>query len=136
MPRYGFPDLKVEFDNAAAALVDMSAYVWTINGMSKEAILQEVTAAGDDDAAWAKVGLNKVDPITITGPYDDTASTGPDVIFNAIGNAVTRTLKLTYGSTKTTSVECIIRKYERKPSRGELHTYSVELQPTGAVTET
>ena len=135
MARAGFGDLKIEFDNAAASLVDMSTYITTVNGMEREALLQELTAAGDDDERWGIVGVNKVAPITLSGFFDDTASTGPDVIFNAIGNATTRTIKFTWGGTKTSSVETIIRKYMRKPTRGELTGFEVELQPTGIVTE-
>jgi hypothetical protein len=134
MTRYGFGDLKIEFDDSGGVLRDMSQYVMSINGMDKEAILEEITAAGDDFEQYAS-GMTRVNVITITGLYDDTASTGPDVVFNAVGNATTRTLKFTWGGTKTTSVECIIKKYSRKPSRGELTKFEVELQPTGVVTE-
>ena len=136
MARYGYPDLKIEFDNAAASLTDMSAYIMdTPPSFDREAILEEITAAGDNDEAHAPVGLSKVAPITMGGAYDDTAATGPDVIFNAIGNTTTRTLTVTWGSTKTSSVECIIQNYRRIPSRGGLTKFEVVLQPTGAVTE-
>ncbi|KKL77809.1 hypothetical protein LCGC14_2031160 [marine sediment metagenome] len=134
MVRYGYPDLKVEFDDAAAALIDMSQYIMdTPPSFDREQIIEEITAAGDSDEAHAKVGLTKVAPITMGGAFDDTATTGPDVIFNSIGD--TRTLKITWGSTKTSEVECIITNYVRTPARGELTKFTVTLQPTGAVTE-
>ena len=135
MAKYGFGDLKIEFDNASDSLVDMSAYITTINGFSIEAVMQEITAAGNADEAWAAVGVNKVSPVTLGGFYDDQATTGPDAIFNAIGNTTSRTLKFTWGGTKTSSVENVIKRYDRKPTRGELIAFEVELQPTGAVTE-
>lgn len=135
MTKYGFGDLKVEFDNASDSLQDMSAYILTINGFSIEAILQEITAAGDNDEAWAAVGVNRVSPIVLGGHYDDTATTGPDVIFNAIGNTTTRTLKFTWGGSKDSSVETIIKRYDRGPTRGEFTSFEVELQPTGSVSE-
>ncbi len=134
MARYGYPDLKIEFDNSSDALQDMSQYIMDAPpSFDREQILEEITAAGDNDEAHAKVGLTKVAPITMGGAYDDAASTGPDVIFNAIGD--TRTLKITWGSSKTSSVECIIQNYVRTPARGELTKFEVTLQPTGAVTE-
>ncbi len=134
MTRYGYPDLKVEFDNDADALQDMSQYVMdTPPSFNREAIIEEVTPAGAADEAHAKVGLNKVNTLYLGGAFDDQASTGPDVIFNAIGD--TRTLKITWGSTKTSQVECIIKNYVRNAVRGELTKFVVTLQPTGAVTE-
>ncbi len=134
MTRYGYPDLKIEFDNSSDALQDMSQYVMdTPPSFDREAILEEITAAGDADEAHAKVGLNKVNTLDLGGAFDDQASTGPDVIFNAIGD--TRTLKITWGGTKMSSVECVIKNYVRNAARGELTKFVVTLQPTGAVTE-
>ena len=112
----------------------MAQYVMdTPPSFDREAILEEITAAGDNDEAHAKVGLNKVNTLDLGGAFDDQASTGPDVIFNSIGD--TRTLKITWGSSKTSQVECIIKNYVRNAVRGELTKYTVTLQPTGAVTE-
>ena len=134
MTRYGYPDLKIEFDNSSDALQDMSKYVMdTPPSFDREAILEEITAAGDNDEAHAKVGLKKVNPLDLGGAFDDFAATGPDVIFNAIGDL--RSLKITWGSTKTSSVECLIKNYVRNAVRGELTKFVVTLQPTGAVTE-
>jgi hypothetical protein len=134
MTRYGNPDLKIEFDNSSDALQDMSQYVMdTPPSFDREAILEDITASGDSDEAHAKVGLNKVNTLDLGGAFDDTAATGPDVIFNAIGD--TRTLKITWGGTKTSEVECIIKNYVRNAVRGELTKFVVTLQPTGAVTE-
>ena len=112
----------------------MSQYIMdTPPSFDREEIIEEITAAGDNDEAHAKVGLTKVAPITMGGAYDDTVTTGPDVIFNAIGD--TRTLKLTWGGSKTSSVETIITNYVRTPGRGDLTKFTVTVQPTGAVTE-
>lgn len=134
MTRYGYPDVKIEFDNSSDALQDMSQYIMdTPPSFDREALIEEITAAGDADEAHAKVGLNKVAPITMGGAFDDQATTGPDAIFNAIGD--TRTLKVTWGGSKTSSVETIITNYVRNASRGELTKFTVTVQPTGAVTE-
>jgi hypothetical protein len=113
----------------------MSNYVTDITDVPVEAITEESTAFGD---AWVEnlaVGVKQMADIELTGFYDDTATTGPDVIFNAPGNTISRTLKLTWGSTKTTSVETIIAKYTRIAKVKTLTKYKVTLRPTGAVTE-
>jgi hypothetical protein len=133
--KYGPDDLVIEFDNSGGTLQNMSQYIREINGVEIEAILTDSHAFGDTWHEALAVGVSKVGDITLKGFYDDTASTGPDVIFNAVGNTTTRTLKVTWGNTKTTSVETIIKKYSRMPKLDDLTGFEVILQPTGAVTE-
>jgi hypothetical protein len=136
MAKYGSNSLKVEFDNAGGSLVDMSDYCLEINGIDIEAMLEESHGFSDSYVEQLFTGLKKVADVTIKGFYDDTATTGPDVIFNAVGNTTSRTLKLTWGSTKTTSVETVIKNYRRQPTRGQLTKFECVLAATGAVTET
>lgn len=116
----------------------MTQYITEINDVSVEGLLEESHSFGDTWFESLPVGLRRMDPVTLSGFYDDTATTGPDAIFNAPAattTVATRTLTLTWGGTKTTSVECYIRKYTRTPTRNGLTRFSVELQPTGAVIE-
>jgi hypothetical protein len=130
---YGFPNLKVEFDLIGGTLTDMTAYTTSIGGVKINAPVQDVTPAG---VTWTKQlfgGIFGADEITIEGVYDDTATTGPDVVYNVPG--ATRTLKVTYGASKSTSVETIITGYDRQPAKGQPTMYTVTLTPTGTVTE-
>lgn len=139
MARFGFPNLKVELDNSGGALQDISNTVTEINGWSVEAMLQEITAAGDDDDRWAYVGIKKKSEVVLTGPYDDTANKLVAVTKGAEG--ATRTLKLSFdenlsghAAADVINVEAIIMRVERNPSRDQLHNYSVTLRPTGDIT--
>lgn len=140
MAKYGSPSLVIEFDNSGGTLVDITQHVLEINGVKISAILEESHSFGD---AWFEslaVGLRKMAPVTIQGFYDDAASTGPDALFGLANfpsgpAATTRTLRITWGSTKTTTVEMLIGDYERQATRGQIHRYAATLQPTGAVTE-
>ncbi len=133
MAKFGFGDLKIEVDNSGGSPTDMSTFIKTVNGFSIEALLEEITSAGDADERWAKVGVSRASEIVFGGDFDDEAATGPDAIFNSLGD--TRTVKFTYGGTKTSEVEAIIKRYDRSPTKGELTNFEVALQPTGAVTE-
>lgn len=134
MTKYGFSELVIKVDaSEGGALQDMSAYVQTFNGWDIEAVLEEITAAGDAAEAWAKVGLKRGGEVVLGGYYDDTATTGPNAVFNAPGE--TRSLEITWGGTKKTSAEAIIRRYQRTSAKGELTKYEVTLQVTGVVTE-
>ena len=133
MSRYGSDDLTIEIDNAGGTLVDMSQYVTETSGIKIEGAIEESTPFGVEWEESLFSGVKFADEVELTGFYDDTASTGPDVIFNAIG--ATRTLKVTWGGTKTTSAEAIIVSYERIAKVKESTKYTVTLKPTGAITE-
>jgi hypothetical protein len=135
MAKYGSGSLVIEFDNSGGSLVDMTQYVLEVNGVKISAILEESHTFGDTWFESLATGLSKLDDINIKGFYDDTATTGPNAIWNAIGNTTTRTIKFTWGGSKTTSVETIIMDYARLPKRGELTKFEVTLRPTGTVTE-
>ena len=134
MAKYNSSNFKIEFDNSGGVLVDMSAYVTDAGEMDREMPTEDTTpfSVAVETNASAGVEVHSSD-ISLKGFYDDTASTGPDVIFNAIGS--TRTLKYTYGSTKTTTVETIITDYKRTPKVKGLTGYEVTLKKTGAVVE-
>ncbi len=133
MSKYGSDDLKIEFDNSGGTLVNVTAHVTEINGFSVQAVLEESTPFGEAWEASLFSGVKLVDDVELTGFYDDTASTGPDALFNSLGD--TRTLKITWGGTKTSSVEAIIAQYDRNPAVKESTKYTVTLKPTGAVVE-
>lgn len=134
MAQYGQDALRIEVDNSAGSLVNLSPYIDTINDVEVQALLQQTDTFGDAWVEQAFTGVRRMQPVTLEGTYDDTATTGPDAVLNALG--ATRTLKITWGGTKTTTVEVVITSYVRRPTRGELTRFACTLTPTGAVTET
>lgn len=133
MAKYSSADYKIEFDNAGGTLVDMSAYITDADAMDIEMATEEITPFSSAVETHASAGVASTKDISLKGFYDDTATTGPHVIFNALGS--TRTLKYTYGGAKTTSVETIIKSYKRSGKVKGLTGFEVKLLPTGAVTE-
>jgi len=134
MTTYGSDDLTIEIDNSSGTLVDMTSHITEINEVETEAALEESTPFG---AAWATSlfsGVKLMAEIELTGFYDDTASTGPDVVIGG-GLGDTRTVAVTWGGTKKTTVEAIITKYARIAKVKESTKYKATLTPTGAVTE-
>lgn len=135
MAKYGSDDAKIEVDNSGGSLVDLSDYITEINEVNVEALLQESTPVG---VAWVEqlwTGIKQMQPVTLSGFYDDTASTGPDAVLGPSALGSTRTFQVTYGGTKTTSVECIVTSYVRNIVSKELTRFSATLTPTGTVTE-
>lgn len=138
MAKYGSGSIVIMFDNSGGTPVNMTAYVLTFNGMDIEGVTEDSTPFGVTWREFLAAGMRGITEITLGGMYDDTATTGPDVIFNAPASApstATRTLTVTWGGTKTTSAETFIRSYRRRPAVGTITKYEVALQPTGTVTE-
>lgn len=139
MANYQGDDFIVSIDNAAGTPVVCTQQVQTINGVDKEAVIEETHTFGDAYVEQGFAGLIRGGDITLGGLYDDTASTGSNALFNDVGcvatAGVTRTLLLTFGGTKTYSVEVIIKSYKRMMERGKITRYEVVLTPTGTITE-
>ncbi|MDP3909945.1 MAG: hypothetical protein Q8Q14_06110 [Gemmatimonadales bacterium] len=91
---------------------------------------------------WRKMlnsTFNEFDPVTIEMLYDDTASTGPWVLFNDIGGPTPtdgRELKVTFGSTKTVLIKTIIESVERTLEIGNLHRLTAVLKHFGGAAPT
>ena len=131
--KHGPDEILIKVDNSGGTLVDLSPYIDTFNGITKEALTEEDTVFGDANETHGVVGVSRVQPVTLEGWYDDTATTGPHAILNAIGN--TRSLQITWGNSLTTTVECVITSYARSAARSGSTRFSANLLPTGAVTE-
>lgn len=135
MANYNSSNIVVEFDvSDGGSLGVMTPYVREISVADVNIVLQESHSFGDSWVEFITTGIKKMEKITLKGFYDDTASTGPNVVFNSQAGA-SRSLKITWGSTKTTSVETLIESYKRMPQLNSNTMYEVVLQPTGAVTE-
>lgn len=138
MANYSGKDLVISFDNSGGTPQTMTNYIRTIQIGDLEASFERSEAFGDQYAENLFAGLRMLGPIVLGGYYDDTATTGPNAIFNDVGNTTagtTRTLTITYGASKSTAVECWIQKYSRSAGPGKLTEFSVTLLPTGTITE-
>lgn len=136
MANYGQPNVIVELDNSGGTPVNISQQVMTISTIDKEMTLEESDAMGDSWIEFLSAAVGKMAEITLGGLYDDTASTSVNALAgNNSDLGAIRTLAVTYGSTKKTTVETVIKSFKRIISRGELHKYELVLQPTGAPTE-
>ena len=139
MANYGPADLTIEYDNSGGTPVDITAHVLTINDVDVENITEEVRPFG---AAWdvhLTIGVGRVPIIELGGVYDDIAATGPDALFAGRvpegPGAASRTLILTWGSTKTTTVETILVAYRRTEDKNAVVKWMARIQPTGPVVE-
>lgn len=140
MAKYAAKDIIIEYDNAGGTLVDITQYILELSSIDVEFVFEESHSFGDQYVEALAVGLRRMQDVTLSGFYDDAASPAPDALFQ--GNiptgpaSATKTLKITFGGTKTVSVETHLAKYRRMPKRGEVTKFEVTLKPTGTITET
>ena len=126
-----------KIDNAAGTLQTLTAYIDSID-FSNSVDMAESTTMG----AEAKTYLSGQSDATmsISGKYDSTASTGPDVVLNGIiGNEATSTFEVgpegsTAGKTRYTG-ECFLTAYTVSMPVGDVVTFSADFQITGAITK-
>lgn len=133
MARAGWSDTGIAFDDSGGTPRTMTAYILLINGIDINAVLEDNTPMGAEWEAQVYAGHKSMADIVLEGLYDDTASVGPKVVFDAVGD--TRTFTITYRSGKTTSVETIITKYGEPKKTKATTRFKVTLRPTGTPTE-
>lgn len=138
MANYSGKDFIVSIDDSTGSPTVITQHVQEINGIDIEAVLEESHTFGDQWIEQLFAGMRKVGDITLKGLYNDAAG-GPNAILNNPGGVgdtnPTRTLLVTYGSTKTSSVEVVIKSFKRLPARGAITKYECTLSPSGALTE-
>lgn len=128
----GYPGFQISLDDEVPALKNISAFVTEFSGLNLEEVLEELTAASDSEDRYAPVGLQKKEPITISGPYDDVADGLVDVTKTSKGSI--RTLTLSFdGAATTATVEVYIKSVNTRPTRGGFTMIDVVVQPTGAL---
>ena len=141
MAKYASKDVVIEVDNASGALVDISQYVDSIGDISIEAVLEESETFGDSWAEKLFAQFRTVADLALSGRYDDTAAKVLGIL-DDVGNVLAnsgaggaRTFKVTYGSTKTTSIECFVKSFKRSPKLKGITRFECVLSFSGAPTE-
>lgn len=136
MPFVAGHNTKVEYDNSAGSLQDLSAYINSISGFDLVQGSYDVTAFGKSSAEFI-LGLKGGQQITISGDWDTTLHSHMTGVAGLTSGA-TQTLKFSPagGSTGTPflSVETILTAYQPVSAVADKVTWSATLQATGATT--
>ena len=114
----------------------LAPYITELSGLPGPRNLNEVTALGDTGARWIP-GLENV-TITLSGIYDDTATTGPDAVLGG-GRTATAGRTFSYGTkgSAATSVKysgtAFVSNYEVVARVGNRVEWSATLAVDGTV---
>lgn len=135
MATYGIDDGDLTYDSKS-----MKTYITTaFPELDAENETDDFTSLGSSVEKQIYTGLTRYGDITVGGPYDDTATTGPDAVLGgAARGKTTAALVITWGGSKTTTFSVVgVKNYKRKIEKGAITAYEATLflGPACAVTE-
>lgn len=123
-----------KLDNLAGSLVDISAYVDSVSGISNTTDMLDTTVFGSTSKSFMP-GLRNGDTISVSGKWDSTLNTQ---ITALLGASATSTFEYhpagTGAGTPKVSGECYVASYEVSSAVADLVTFSLSLQISGNVT--
>jgi hypothetical protein len=135
MAFYHGKGLAFKIDNAAGSLQTLTSYVDSVD-LNSSVDTGETTTAGAEDKTFVS-GQAEHD-LSISGKWDDTATTGADAVLRGlIGLETTSTFEFgpagsTAGKVKY-SGECFMTGYTRSAPSGGVVTFTADFKVTGAV---
>lgn len=137
MAFYHGKNLAFKIDNAAGTLQALTSYVDSVD-LDNSVDMGETTTAGAEDKTFVS-GQAEHD-LSISGKWDDTASTGPDAILTGlIGLETTSTFEFGPGGSASGKVkksgECFLTGYKASAPVGGVVTFTADFKITGAVTQ-
>mgnify|MGYP001564742661 CR=1 FL=1 len=77
----------VRIDNSAGTILDMTQYIDSITTVGKEVAPLEVTSFNDGAERFV-AGIEMSEEVTVSGAFDDAATSGPDAGFPTLGGTI------------------------------------------------
>ena len=133
--KYGSQSITVSYDDAAGGSPQtITNHVLSLSGVKIVSAMQLSHAFGDSAEESTPSGMIKVEPLTLHGYWDTTATSGPHVVFQAPDDGPqdsTRTLVVVFGDSKTFTAETRLVSYEVQGKNGALTEFDAIIQVTG-----
>ncbi len=129
---------EVHFDDATGgALRNMTSHIDTMSAVARQ--FAQIDVSTFNDAAERFInGIELSQEFTVEGPFDDTATTGPDVVFSGLvgGTAVTFRFRPvgTSGGDRSFQAEVICTSYQIVTNVKERVSYIATFKQDGAMT--
>ena len=127
---------EIKIDDSASNLRNMSAYVTSISDTGKEITALDVTTFADS-AERVLAGIELSQEFSITGPFDDTATSGPDAVFGTLVGVIADWEwhpKGTASGKRKVSGKALCTSYKTTGEAKGLTTYTTTFKVDGAVT--
>ena len=134
--KYGSASVTVSLEDGPGGTPRaIGNHILTMGGVKITSILEKSTAFGDSWEESTPVGMKRLEPLTLEGLWDTTATTGPHVVLQAPDDGPQddgRELVVVFGDAKTMTVDVRLESYEVLPQVGALTRFRAQLVPTGA----
>lgn len=136
--KHGSAEISITYDDSPGGTGrDVTNFILTMGAAKITANMQASHAFADAWEEFTPTGTKKMDPMTLTGFWDDTATTGPHTVFLDPDDGPqdsTRTLVIVFGNSKTLTVETRLVSYAVLGKNGNLTEFEAVIQPTGQAT--
>jgi hypothetical protein len=137
MAFYHGKGLVFKIDNAAGTLVTLTSFVDSVD-LDNSVDMGETTTAGAEDKTFVS-GQAEHD-LSISGKWDDTATTGADPVLSAlIGLEASSTFEFGPAGSAAGKIkksgECFMTGYKVSAPVGGVVTFTADFKVTGAVTQ-
>ena len=136
--KYGSASVTISLEDGPGGTArDITGFILTMGGIKITSNTQPSHAFGDSWEEHTPTGMRKGDPITLTGFWDTTATTGPHVVFIAPDDGPQddgRELIVVFGDSTTLTCDVRLVSYSVIGQNGQLSEFEAVLQPTGAMT--
>lgn len=115
----------------------LTGFLLSMGAAKISSILQKSTAYGDTFEKMLPTGIQKVDPITITGLWDDSATPSPHTVLlspDILPNSAARALIITFstGTVRTFTATCFLESYAVIGKTGGLTEFAATLVLVGS----
>lgn len=137
--KYGPADVTVTLEDAPGGTArNLESFI--LNGIAAKTLARMVQTDGLG-AIWeifTPTGKKAVDPITIGGVWDTTATTGSHVVLKDVDDGPQddgRELIINFGDSKTLTVDIRLMSYTILASNDTIQMFEAEMQPTGAAVQ-
>lgn len=134
--KYGSQSITVTYDDGPGGTGRaVTNFILEMGGVKITSITEPTHAFGDSWEEHTPVGLKRTEPITLSGFWDTTATTGPHAVFIDPDDGpqdATRTLVVVFGDSKTFTTETRLTSYTVLGQNGNLTRFEAEIQPTAS----
>jgi hypothetical protein len=134
--KYGSSAVTVTYDDLPGGTGRaVTNHILEMGGIKITSDMEKSDAFGDIWDEHTPVGHTRLEPLTMSGIWDTSATTGPHVVFGAPDDDPadsTRTLVVVFGDGKTMTVETRLTAYEVTGRNGGLTRFTASILPTGA----
>lgn len=134
--KYGSADVTLSIedgpDGTARAI---AGFLLEIGGVKITALTEKSDTFGDAWEEHTPTGKKRVEPLTLSGWWDTTATTGTHAVFSAPDdgpNDENREVVVVFGDSKTFTFDVRLVSYEVLATNDQLTRFTAELLPTGA----